>query len=151
MGPEPMQTRPAQLARRLANTTRAIKNALLDQTVLAGLGNIYVDESLFDARIHPLTPARLATADQIARLNRSIKTTLRRACVIAAAPFATTATPTASPAHSKICIASMVVRVSPAERCRTPITASFWADAPRISARTASGRDRIASHPILSE
>lgn len=79
MGPEPMQTRPAQLARRLASTTRAIKNALLDQTVLAGLGNIYVDESLFDARIHPLTPANTLTAEQISRLNRSIKTTLRRA------------------------------------------------------------------------
>ena len=79
MGPEPMQTRSAQLATRLSRTTRAIKNALLDQTVIAGLGNIYVDESLFAAGIHPLTPANTLNADQIARLNRSIKTTLRRA------------------------------------------------------------------------
>lgn len=79
MGPEPMQTRPPQLARQLARTKRAIKNALLDQTVIAGLGNIYVDESLFGAGIHPLTPANALTKDQISRLNRSIKTTLRRA------------------------------------------------------------------------
>jgi formamidopyrimidine-DNA glycosylase len=79
MGPEPMQTRPPQLARRLSRTKRAIKNALLDQTVIAGLGNIYVDESLFAAGIHPLTPANALTPDQISRLNRSIKTTLRRA------------------------------------------------------------------------
>jgi formamidopyrimidine-DNA glycosylase len=79
MGPEPMQTRPQQLARRLSRTTRAIKNALLDQTVIAGLGNIYVDESLFAAGIHPLAPANQLTAVQIARLNRAIKTTLRRA------------------------------------------------------------------------
>lgn len=79
MGPEPMATRAAQLGKRLARTTRAIKNALLDQTVLAGLGNIYVDESLFAAGIHPLAPANRLTAEQIGRLSRSIKSTLRRA------------------------------------------------------------------------
>lgn len=79
MGPEPTVIRPSQLARRLSRTTRAIKNALLDQTVVAGLGNIYVDESLFAAGIHPLQPANTLSDEQIADLNRAIKTTLRRA------------------------------------------------------------------------
>jgi formamidopyrimidine-DNA glycosylase len=79
MGPEPLTMRPAQLARRLAKTTRAIKSALLDQAVVAGLGNIYVDESLFLAGIHPLAKATELTAGQVARLSRAIKTTLRRA------------------------------------------------------------------------
>lgn len=79
MGPEPLETRPAQLARRLAQTKRAIKSALLDQSLIAGLGNIYVDESLFRAGLHPLTPANKLTLDDVARLNRAIKTTLRRA------------------------------------------------------------------------
>ncbi|HSV15879.1 MAG TPA: bifunctional DNA-formamidopyrimidine glycosylase/DNA-(apurinic or apyrimidinic site) lyase [Tepidisphaeraceae bacterium] len=79
MGPEPLQIRPAQLAKRLAKTTRAIKNALLDQSVIAGLGNIYVDESLFRAGLHPLLPANQLSADDVSRLNRAIKTTLRRA------------------------------------------------------------------------
>jgi formamidopyrimidine-DNA glycosylase len=79
MGPEPFALRPAQLAARLARTTRAIKNALMDQRVVAGLGNIYVDESLFAAGIHPLTPADRLTAEQVGRLNRAIKATLRRA------------------------------------------------------------------------
>ena len=79
MGPEPLTVRPTQLLRRLARTTRAVKNALLDQSVVAGLGNIYVDESLFGAGIHPLTPANELTAGQVGRLNRSIKTVLRRA------------------------------------------------------------------------
>src|SRR3954451_16126842 len=57
MGPEPLRLRPAQLARRLSGTRRAIKTALLDQRLIAGLGNIYVDESLFQARIHPLIPS----------------------------------------------------------------------------------------------
>jgi formamidopyrimidine-DNA glycosylase len=79
MGPEPLKLRPAQLLRRLHQTTRAVKNALMDQTVVAGLGNIYVDESLFAAGIHPLSPANELTMEQVARLNRAIKTTLRRA------------------------------------------------------------------------
>jgi formamidopyrimidine-DNA glycosylase len=79
MGPEPLQLRPSQLANRLAKTTRAIKNALLDQSVIAGLGNIYVDESLFRAGLHPLVPANELSAADVGRLNRAIKTTLRRA------------------------------------------------------------------------
>jgi formamidopyrimidine-DNA glycosylase len=79
MGPEPLTIRPSQLAQRLGKTTRAVKSALLDQSVVAGLGNIYVDESLFRARIHPLRPANTLEEDEIARLNRAIKTTLRRA------------------------------------------------------------------------
>jgi formamidopyrimidine-DNA glycosylase len=79
LGPEPLTTRPEQLYRRLARTTRAVKNALLDQTVIAGLGNIYVDESLFASGIHPLTPANQLALEQIIRLNRAIKSTLRRA------------------------------------------------------------------------
>jgi formamidopyrimidine-DNA glycosylase len=79
MGPEPLAMRPAQLAKRLGRTTRAVKNALMDQRVVAGLGNIYVDESLFAAGIHPLARADALTAEQVARLNRAIKATLRRA------------------------------------------------------------------------
>ena len=79
MGPEPLAMRTSQLAKKLSRTTRAIKNALMDQAVVAGLGNIYVDESLFDARIHPLTPANTLTAAQIALLTKSIKRVLRRA------------------------------------------------------------------------
>jgi len=62
-----------------APPTPAIKVALLDQSLVAGLGNIYVDESLFQAGIHPLTPANVLTIEQIADLNRAIKSTLRRA------------------------------------------------------------------------
>jgi formamidopyrimidine-DNA glycosylase len=79
MGPEPLTMRPAQLAKQLHRTTRAIKSALLDQRVIAGLGNIYVDESLFLAAIHPLQPANTLNVADITRLNRAIKTTLRQA------------------------------------------------------------------------
>ena len=79
LGPEPLTLRPKQLADRLARTTRVIKNALLDQRLIAGLGNIYVDEALHQAGIHPLTPADRLSLAQITTLNRAIKQTLRQA------------------------------------------------------------------------
>jgi formamidopyrimidine-DNA glycosylase len=79
MGPEPLSMRPAQLLSRLRRTKRVVKNALLDQLVVAGLGNIYVDEALFAAGIHPTRRADTLTANQVAKLNRSIKLVLRRA------------------------------------------------------------------------
>ncbi len=79
MGPEPLTMTSAQLAAKLSRTKRAIKNALMDQSVVAGLGNIYVDESLFAAGIHPLKRADRLKAEEIARLNKAIKLTLKRA------------------------------------------------------------------------
>ncbi len=69
----------AQLTTRLAKTRRAIKTALLDQKLLAGLGNIYADESLFAAGIDPRLAANNLSPAEISRLNRSIKTVLNRA------------------------------------------------------------------------
>lgn len=79
LGPEPLTLPARQLAQRLAATRRPIKSALLDQSLIAGLGNIYVDESLFTAGIHPLKITSTLSPPQIARLNRAIKSTLRRA------------------------------------------------------------------------
>lgn len=61
----------ATLRERL-NTKRAIKVALLDQTVLAGLGNIHAAESLFRAKIHPDTPANELTSAQLQALAAAI-------------------------------------------------------------------------------
>jgi len=79
LGPEPLKMRPDQLIARLAKTRRAIKTALLDQRLIAGIGNIYADESLFHSRIHPTIPANRLSRQQIFRLNRAIKLILRRA------------------------------------------------------------------------
>jgi formamidopyrimidine-DNA glycosylase len=79
MGPEPLTIRARQFGDRLARTHRAIKAVLLDQRVIAGIGNIYADESLHAARIHPLTYADELTSQQIARLTQAIKRVLNRA------------------------------------------------------------------------
>ncbi len=65
--------------RRLLDRPRRIKAALLDQKLLAGLGNIYVDESLFQARVHPLTRAADLDDAQVRRLHRAIRGTLQAA------------------------------------------------------------------------
>jgi len=53
LGPEPLQSTDEELAKRLGTRRATVKSLLLDQTILAGIGNIYADESLFAARIHP--------------------------------------------------------------------------------------------------
>lgn len=66
------------LAARLQRRSIPIKQALLDQGVLAGLGNIYVDEALHTAMIHPAQPAKSLTPDDIARLYPAISWALEQ-------------------------------------------------------------------------
>ena len=82
MGPEPLSGAwtPEQLAANLAKRPKtAVKAALLDQSVVAGVGNIYADESLFRAAIQPLRPAGSLTAAETARLNQEIIAVLTEA------------------------------------------------------------------------
>jgi formamidopyrimidine-DNA glycosylase len=64
------------LARALEGRRAPIKAALLDQRAAAGIGNIYADEALWRARLHPLRPAGSLTAGEIARLRKAIRAAL---------------------------------------------------------------------------
>jgi len=66
-----------RLGERLAGRRAPVKAALLDQRTVAGLGNIYVDEALWRARIHPLRPAGTLDQDEVARLTRGIRDALK--------------------------------------------------------------------------
>jgi formamidopyrimidine-DNA glycosylase len=79
LGPEPLEMGAGDLAARLAGARRPIKSALMDQGVIAGLGNIYVDESLFAAGIHPLSEAGKLDGARVAELMRAIRRILRAA------------------------------------------------------------------------
>jgi formamidopyrimidine-DNA glycosylase len=57
LGPEPLESTAKDLAQRLGTRRAGVKSLLLNQTVVAGIGNIYADESLFAARIHPASLA----------------------------------------------------------------------------------------------
>lgn len=75
LGREPDDSLTAAAVRRSLGDSprRPAKAALLDQTRIAGLGNIYADESLHRAGIHPSTPVGALTDDEIARLTATIK------------------------------------------------------------------------------
>ncbi len=78
LGPDALAIRLPEF-RRLLTRRRQIKALLMDQESIAGLGNIYCDESLFRAGIHPLTPASDLDNSQVAALSRSIRAVLRQA------------------------------------------------------------------------
>jgi len=79
LGPEPLDWTftAEQLGMLLAGRRTAMKALLLDQTVIAGLGNIYADEALFLAGVHPLRPATSLSPDEIERLHSAIQFVLR--------------------------------------------------------------------------
>ena len=58
LGPGPFYVDDVKpIMKKVKSVKKPIKTALLDQTLVTGLGNIYVDETLFASKIHPLTPA----------------------------------------------------------------------------------------------
>jgi formamidopyrimidine-DNA glycosylase len=79
LGPEPLNSQTVFRVLKSLKTTRFIKTVLLDQHVLAGIGNIYADEALFLAGIHP--QAQLAQIEEAAirRLSRGIPGILKQA------------------------------------------------------------------------
>lgn len=74
LGPEPFEQNLliADLEENLKKTSRSIKAVLLDQRIVAGIGNIYADEILFSAKIHPGRKAADLTREDVNRLHRSI-------------------------------------------------------------------------------
>jgi len=80
LGPEPLDSSfgATEFAAMLKNRSRMIKPLLLDQSFIAGLGNIYVDEALWDARIHPQKIAAELDAPGTKSLYHAIRKVLRR-------------------------------------------------------------------------
>ena len=79
-GPEPLSRgfTVERLKERLARRSAKLKTLLLDQSFIAGVGNIYADEALWRARLHPLRAADTLDEAEVRRLHRSIRTVLRQ-------------------------------------------------------------------------
>jgi formamidopyrimidine-DNA glycosylase len=79
LGPEPLEDdfTSSVLRERLHRRHRAIKALLLEQSFVAGVGNIYADEALHRGRIHPLRPADELTEEEVVRLHEAIRAALR--------------------------------------------------------------------------
>jgi len=80
LGPEPLEKSftVEVLMKCIAGHCRQIKPLLLDQSVVAGLGNIYVDEALWEAEIHPLTRSQKLKKESVVKLHKAIVKVLQR-------------------------------------------------------------------------
>lgn len=81
LGPDPLTPdfSPHALGNALARRRGPIKPALLDQSVAAGVGNIYASEALWRARVHPAAPAAALTPERLQAITRAIRAVLREA------------------------------------------------------------------------
>ena len=123
LGEEPLARGfgPAALAARLANRRAPLKAALLDQRTLAGLGNIYVDEALWRARLHPLRPANGLDADEVRALHRGIRAALRMGIARQGATLRDYAQPDGTRGSMQHEFKVYGREGEPCDRCGTPI------------------------------
>jgi formamidopyrimidine-DNA glycosylase len=123
LGEEPLARGfgPAALAARLAIRRAPLKAALLDQRTLAGLGNIYVDEALWRARLHPLRPANSLDADDVRALHRGIRAALRMGIARQGATLRDYAQPDGTRGSMQHEFKVYGREGEPCDRCRTPI------------------------------
>jgi formamidopyrimidine-DNA glycosylase len=79
LGLDPLEASEAEFIAKLSGRRARVKALLLDQHVLRGMGNIYTDESLFRARIHPKRLGANLSADELHRLHRTVREVLTEA------------------------------------------------------------------------
>jgi formamidopyrimidine-DNA glycosylase len=78
LGPDPWQISDMELLRRLQKTSRAIKDAILDQSLMAGVGNIYANDGLWKAQIDPRRRANALTVPEVKRLRQCLCEVMER-------------------------------------------------------------------------
>ncbi len=80
VGPDPFQMKDASLLEKAyKNKTIPIKTALLDQSIISGLGNIYTDEVLFITKVHPETPAKMVSRQKLEEILKASQKVLKKA------------------------------------------------------------------------
>ena len=123
LGVEPLTTSFTRriLSERLAGRRAPVKAALLDQRTVAGLGNIYADEALWRARIHPLRPARELEAAELASLHRGVRRSLKAGIARQGATLRDYRTPDGSAGTMQEEFKAYGREGEPCPRCGTPI------------------------------
>ncbi len=87
LGPDPLEAPSSYLAEALPERHAPVKALLLDQSFIAGVGNIYADEALHAAGINPLRPGSTLRPDEIAKLHNALRNILKRAVASRRARF----------------------------------------------------------------
>jgi formamidopyrimidine-DNA glycosylase len=123
LGLEPLEAtfRSRDLAASLAGRRAPVKAALLDQRTVAGVGNIYADEALWRARVHPLTEARTLDADEVRALHRGIRRALEHGVKRQGSTLRDYALPDGSSGGMQREFKVYGRGGEPCERCGTPI------------------------------
>jgi formamidopyrimidine-DNA glycosylase len=122
-GPEPLEPgfTTAWLTSRLARRRAPLKAVLLDQRVVAGLGNIYADEALWRARLSPLRLASNLDPEEVRRLHRAIRVALRTGIDRQGSTLRDYATPDGSSGAMQREFRVYAREGEPCPRCRGPI------------------------------
>ena len=110
-----------RFAEGLANRRAPVKAAILDQRRLAGVGNIYADEALWRARIHPLEPAGALDAADVRALHRGIRDALRAGIARQGSTLRDYRTPDGTPGEMQHEFKVYGRGGQPCDRCGTPI------------------------------
>ena len=110
-----------RLAEAIAGRRAPIKAVLLDQRRLAGVGNIYADEALWRARVHPLQPARDLHAAEVAALHRGVRRALRAGIARQGATLSDYRTPEGERGQMQNEFKVYGRAGEPCDRCGTPI------------------------------
>lgn len=123
LGPEPLapEFTPDVLARQLARRRGQLKPLLLDQRVVAGLGNIYADEALHAAGLHPTRLAHTLTPAEIARLHAAIRVVLEQGLLHEGTTFSDYRGAVGQPGRNQLLVAVFRKTGQPCARCGTPI------------------------------
>lgn len=109
------------LAEVLSHRMIAIKSALLDQSLVAGLGNIYADEALFRCRIHPARPAGSLSREELGRLVRAIRHVLKVSLANRGTSFSDYVDALGHPGDNLAFLRVYARNGQPCVRCRHPI------------------------------
>ena len=110
-----------RLAEVLSGRRTPVKSALLDQRRLAGVGNIYADEALWRARIHPLRPAGELEHEEVTALHRSVRAALKAGIARQGATLRDYRTPDGGQGRMQHEFKVYGREGEPCERCGTPI------------------------------
>lgn len=123
LGPEPKAEyfHVKNFHQKLTKTKRAIKPVILDQTVVAGIGNIYADESLFLAKINPLKPANTLNKKETIALHAAIIEVIQNAVELGGTTIRSYVDSTGAKGNFQVELNVYGKKDQPCPRCGTPI------------------------------
>jgi formamidopyrimidine-DNA glycosylase len=122
-GPEPLARgfTARRFAERLSRRSAKLKSLLLDQSFIAGVGNIYADETLWLARLHPLRAADTLSEAEVRRLHRAVRRVLRQGIVNRGSSFSDYVGADGEPGDNAERLAVYRRTDQPCYRCGRPI------------------------------